>query len=141
MNYSFPHHICQEGCTQNWETDEPVTICLLFTWTLGKFICDWFFPFSISRAHPNSGWYCDLSRTPPLPIISTVMLHLPLFTRLSFSVFHHLISAEWVLPPHPSMAYFSICMTLQIGTLCAEIQHPWKAKWQWWEGSTVWRKL
>lgn len=78
------------------------------------FVID-FFPCSISRAHPNSGCYCDLSRTLPLPIISTVMLHLPLFTRLSFSVLHCLVSAEWVLPPpppHPSMAYLSMCMTV-----------------------------
>lgn len=66
------HLICQEGCAQSWETDEPVTIFLLLSWTL---ICDRFFsPFSISRAHPNSGWY--LSRTPPLTIVRTVMLHL-----------------------------------------------------------------
>lgn len=97
----------------NWWASDHLSAVDLNTWEIYLWLI--FFPSSISRTHPNSGWYCDLSRTLPLPIISTVMLHLPLFTRLSFSVLHFLVSAEWVLPPpppRPSMAYLSICMTV-----------------------------
>lgn len=95
-----------------WWANDHLSAVDLNTWEIYLWLL---FPFSTSRAHPKSGWYHHLFRTFPLPIISTVMLCLPMFTRLSFPVLHHLLSAEWgflfVYFVFPSMAYFSICMT------------------------------